>query len=181
MLLVNDGSMDILDPIGPVFGKKTVIESCFPGQQKFVIKETSMNGKTSEKTLRDEIAEVIAAEKQAAAVLAEQKRLEEQKQEDEARIPETIKAQEIIAGIREMVLASDRANWKPLMTLSESEVFIPTNYNNSDIMLVREAARQVRDYCRENGIEVRIVPERADEFYSISSTTGVYFMKIRVK
>lgn len=139
-----------------------------------------MNSHIPAKSLREEIAEVIAAEQQAAARIAEQHRQEEEKLREEAHKLETLMAQEVIATIREKVLAPDRANWKPLMKLSESQVFVPDTHNDNDILLIDGAAKLVRDYCRENGVEVKIAAERRDGQYSISSATGIYIMSIRV-
>jgi phosphosulfolactate phosphohydrolase-like enzyme len=140
-----------------------------------------MNTYNPNKTLRQEIAEVIAAEKKVAAELAEQQRTAEDQSRIEQHLADTVRAEAIIATIREKVLAPDRANWKELMTLTESQVFVPDTHSDSDILLFDGAAKQVRDYCRDNEIMVRIVPERRDGQYSITSSTGNYIMSICVK
>ena len=140
-----------------------------------------MNSNNPNKTLRQEIAEVIVAEQRVAAELAEQQRTAEDQSRMEQHLADTVRAEPIIATIREKVLAPDRANWKELMTLTESQVFVPDTHSDRDILLVDGAAKQVRDYCRDNEIMVRIVPERRDGQYSITSSTGNYIMSICVK
>ncbi len=140
-----------------------------------------MNSNNPNKTLRQEIAEVIAAEKKVAAELAEQQRRAEDQSRMEQDLADTVRAEPIIATIREKVLAPDRANWKELMILTKSQVFVPDTHSDSDILLVDGAAKLVRDYCRDNEIMVRIVPERRDGQYSITSSTGRYIMSICVK
>jgi hypothetical protein len=144
-------------------------------------KETNMCSQNQAKTLREEIAEAKAAEQRAATVLSEALRREEAKLSEAAWAADTLRADEIIATIREKVLAPDRANWKSLMILTESQVFVPGTHNDNDILLRDGAAKLVRDYCRDNGIEVKVSAERRDGQYSISSATGNYIMSIRVK
>lgn len=122
------------------------------------------------KTLAEELAERMAAERQEAKAAA--RLFDEQDQAMRAaKEAEKLRAERAIAKVREAILAPTRSMWKRVMILEPAELekprrecasFDPNRHTDSSgykwqALQNATAAQQVIKYCRDNQIQFRLV------------------------
>lgn len=123
------------------------------------------------KTLAEELAERMAAERREARAALTLQAEQNQAKWDAEHAAETQRAKRVIAKVRAAILSPTRSTWKRVMTLELAEVIKPaagytcfapyphTPWHPYRYQVAKnaDAAQQVLDYCRENNIAVRLV------------------------